>query len=277
MTNHIEGTECAHLVPRTQSAWFQRNSMERYGKRGRPGSEPIDNPRNALLLRSDIHKLFDDKRFTFTPKPQYAVSDDRTYVGSESKEYVAHIFRDTDPHELTALYHGVKLQTLTVVAPEYLFARFAWTIFQFISIFIDTGVHRRVAVYEPAQSLRSSVASVEPSVKTLSGEECRLLPARNKTRSASPRKRKPEDDIEITELDHGRGRPRLRRDDYAPANVKLASFDSEATTDEQWYPDSRSEATDSTELSDILEQTDRSLPQKTSRPKKQSLDIIETI
>ncbi|KAH8691857.1 hypothetical protein BGW36DRAFT_386495 [Talaromyces proteolyticus] len=247
ITNHIEGTECAHLIPRSQSVWFQRNLMVRYGKTSRPGSEPIDTPRNVLLLRSDIHTSFDYKRFTFVPKPQYATSGDNLEVGSESDAYVTHVFRSSDPHELTSLYHGVKLQILTGVASEYLFARFAWTIFQFIPIFIQAGVHRRVAVYEPANSLSSSVASTEPSVKTLSGDECRFLPLRNKPRSSSPKKRKPEEDIGDADLDYRRGRCRTRRDEDASA---MGSFDSGLTADGPWYQSSASEATEDTDLSD---------------------------
>ena len=34
----------------------------------RPGYEPADNSRNAILLRSDIHTSFDYQRFAFAPK-----------------------------------------------------------------------------------------------------------------------------------------------------------------------------------------------------------------
>src|SRR5271155_1329600 len=98
ITNHIEGTECAPLVPRSESLWFQQNLMALYGKQPRPGCEPVDNPRNAILLRSDIHTSFDYKRFAFVPKPKLAE------CSTGSVAYVTHIFCSPEPHELSVLY-----------------------------------------------------------------------------------------------------------------------------------------------------------------------------
>lgn len=74
-TATVEGTEHAPLVPRTQVDWFRRNTMFRYGVAPRPEIEPIDVPRNALLLRSDIHTVFDQRRFAITLKPLPVASD----------------------------------------------------------------------------------------------------------------------------------------------------------------------------------------------------------
>ncbi|KAJ9199091.1 hypothetical protein DTO166G4_7368 [Paecilomyces variotii] len=254
VTNHIEGTECAHLIPRNQSSWFQRNMMARYGKTSRPGSEPIDNPRNAILLRSDIHTSFDYRRFTFVPKPRCTASTDLRDGGNEARAYAIHIFCSPDPHELTSLYHNVTLQLLTGVAPEYLFARFAWTIFQFIPIFVQAGVPRRIALYEPATSLTSSVPRTEPLIKTLSGEECRLLPLRNKSRSSSPKKRKPEDEeTGSTDMNCERGRQRKvgRYGDIPTKTSMRSSFESDAATDGPWFPESPSGSTEDTDLSEL--------------------------
>lgn len=164
--------------------------MTLYGKQPRPGSEPVDNPRNAILLRSDIHKSFDYKRFAFVPKPKLTASS------TEPVTYVTHIFCSPHPHELTSLYHNIALQPLTGVAPEYLFARFAWTIFQFVSIFLQAGVPRRLALYEtPTDSVDLNTAA-RFSVKTLTGEECRMIPLRSRSRSVSQKKREPPADEE---------------------------------------------------------------------------------
>ncbi|KAF2735544.1 hypothetical protein EJ04DRAFT_599953, partial [Polyplosphaeria fusca] len=107
ITNHIEGTEHAHLVPRREERWFRENGMFRYANQ-RPGSEPVDNSKNAILLRSDLHTIFDQKRFTVVPK---------------SSVLLIHITAPT--FELTNLYHNVSLQPIIGVAIEYLLAQFA--------------------------------------------------------------------------------------------------------------------------------------------------------
>ncbi|TKA64736.1 hypothetical protein B0A49_11887 [Cryomyces minteri] len=262
ITNHIEGTECAHLVPRSEKAWFERNMMARYG-RMRPGLDFIDNPRNVVLLRSDIHTSFDSKRFAFVPKPALAVpsvsvSSDATpsttspptttssaTASSTARSYafVTHVFSSPDPHELTCLYHNVALQTLTGIVPEYLFARFAWTIFPFVSMFLQAGIPRRLVMCD-------FTASTDPNssdlfrTKTLTGEECRLLPLRSKSRSASPKKRKPPDGEE----DQVSGN--LEGDEMASSLG--SSFGSERVVDGPWYA-SPSEEEDSGTETDISE------------------------
>ncbi|KAF2460173.1 hypothetical protein BDY21DRAFT_186544 [Lineolata rhizophorae] len=68
LTNHIEGTENAHLIPRTEKKWFDRNAMARFAQISCAGVDAINVPRNAIALRSDIHTLFDNKRFVIAPK-----------------------------------------------------------------------------------------------------------------------------------------------------------------------------------------------------------------
>ncbi|EOD48500.1 hypothetical protein UCRNP2_4744 [Neofusicoccum parvum UCRNP2] len=77
ITAHVEGTEHAHLVPRSEAAWFEENAMFRYTNPVRPDISDIDDPRNAFLLRSDVHTLFDQKRIALVPRsaphPVFAV------------------------------------------------------------------------------------------------------------------------------------------------------------------------------------------------------------
>ncbi|THW63456.1 hypothetical protein D6D19_09650, partial [Aureobasidium pullulans] len=63
LTDTVEGTEHAHLVLGSEVARFQQNTMFRYGVSPRPEVEPIHVLRNALSLRSDIHIVFDQRRF----------------------------------------------------------------------------------------------------------------------------------------------------------------------------------------------------------------------
>lgn len=67
---------------------------------------------SAVLLRSDLHAAFDNKRFVFVPK---------------SGALVTHVIAQSP--ELLRLYHNTKLHQLIGVAPEFILVRFAWTIF----------------------------------------------------------------------------------------------------------------------------------------------------
>lgn len=85
-----------------------------------------------MLLRSDIHKFLDDKRLTFIPK---RIAD--------SNALVVHVFIPGSTTELVGLDHNLPLQDLTGISIEYLFARFAWTIFDFLKPFLQQGQERR--------------------------------------------------------------------------------------------------------------------------------------
>lgn len=192
ITNHIEGTEHAHLVPRSEERWFSQNGMFRYTNQQRPGSEPVDDAQNALLLRSDIHTIFDQKRFAIVPK---------------SSALVVHITAPGSSLELISLYHNVSLQSLVGVAVQYLLARFAWTVFAQSINFVQQGLKRSLYIH---------VGEDEMDIKEFSGEQCRqLFSPGPKSRSQSPRKRQrdtfvapPEDKEENGESIRGRTRRR---------------------------------------------------------------------
>ncbi|KAF2740331.1 hypothetical protein EJ04DRAFT_572178 [Polyplosphaeria fusca] len=191
ITNHIEGTEHAHLVPRSEERWFSENGMFRYANQQRPGSEPVDDSQNAILLRSDVHTIFDQKRFTVVPK---------------SSVLLVHITAPGSSLELTNLYHNVSLQPLVGVAVQYLLARFAWTIFAQSINFIQQGLKRSLCIH---------VGDGETSIKDFTGDQCRqLFFSGPKSRSQSPRKRQRDTLIpppeEEEDKEHFRGRARRR-------------------------------------------------------------------
>lgn len=212
ITNHVEGTEHAHLVPRSEERWFSENGMFRYTNQQRPGSEPVDDARNAILLRSDVHTIFDQKRFAVVPK---------------SSTLLVHITAPGSSFELTSLYHNVSLQPLVGVAVQYLLARFAWTIFAQSINFIQQGLKRSLCIY---------VGDGETSIKDFSGEQCRqLFSSGAKSRSQSPRKRQrdtfavPQEDEKDNE-EHFRGRTRRRS---FSSSSQDSSFDEKLWTTSQ--------------------------------------------
>ncbi|KAF1958577.1 hypothetical protein CC80DRAFT_441077 [Byssothecium circinans] len=224
ITNHIEGTEHAHLVPRSEERWFSENGMFRYTNQQCPGSEPVDDAQNAMLLRSDVHTIFDQKRFAVVPK---------------SSVLLVHITAPGSSLELTKLYHNVSLQPLVGVAIQYLLARFAWTIFAQSINFIQQGLKRSLCIH---------VGDGETSIRDFSGEQCRqLFSSGPKSRSQSPRKRQrdafvaPLEEEEDNE-EHFRGR-RRRRSFYS--SWQDSSFDEKLwTTSQDTLPDTDTENED---------------------------------
>ncbi|KAL8364883.1 hypothetical protein RB595_003932 [Gaeumannomyces hyphopodioides] len=67
ISGHGNALEVAHLVPVADGYWFQANSMYKYC-RGQRAALGVTNDRNMVLLRSDLHHLFDTRRFTFAAK-----------------------------------------------------------------------------------------------------------------------------------------------------------------------------------------------------------------
>ena len=110
ITNHLEGTETAHLISKSEQAWFNENDMSRYTDRQRPGMEFMNDAQNAMILRSNIHTIFDQKRLAMVPK---------------SAVFLCHVIIPGTSVQLTNLYHNVSLQSLVGVVIEHLLARYA--------------------------------------------------------------------------------------------------------------------------------------------------------
>ncbi|KAH0282108.1 hypothetical protein M436DRAFT_78113 [Aureobasidium namibiae CBS 147.97] len=101
-----------------------------------------------------------------------------------------------------------------LVAPEYLFARFAWTVFAYSAQFLQQGVKRVLYI----------VRDGETSKQEVNGDQCTQLYLSRKSRSLSPSKRKRDDRGSVQEGECGteeqedededdgryRGRARLR-------------------------------------------------------------------
>jgi hypothetical protein len=71
MSAHEEGTQAAHLCPRSEEEWFDANEMSLYNLNPQMnGTRTMDDISNAMLLRADLHQLFDAAKFVFVPKAQ---------------------------------------------------------------------------------------------------------------------------------------------------------------------------------------------------------------
>lgn len=128
ITNHSTATEVAHLCPEQEKVWYLQNSMFRYNSNHSLNHRVILNDTNNLmLLRSDLHKAFDDRLFFLYPK--------RDSFVVHAMEYV---------EDIVPLYHNTRTHPITYCRPQFIYARFAWTIFGGITAFLGGGVARSV-------------------------------------------------------------------------------------------------------------------------------------
>ncbi|KAK3346325.1 hypothetical protein B0T25DRAFT_276599 [Lasiosphaeria hispida] len=104
--------ETAHIIPAKNIDWWQDNLMYEYA---RQPSASMDThcPDNSLRLRKDVHTLWDAHRFALVPK---------------QGAWVAHVLEAGVTDELQALYHNLQLQPLAGVRREYMLARFAMAV-----------------------------------------------------------------------------------------------------------------------------------------------------
>lgn len=158
--------ESAHLCPRSQAEWFEANGMGQYNQNTNlSGDFVVDDISNAIALRSDIHRAFDDGKFVIVPK--------------EGK-WLVHFLGQTNT--LGRDFHNTAIELDQGISVAFLFARFAWSIFPGIQQFLEAGLPREVLMRVTEEGEYKEVT------KTCSGEELRAFPARR--RSVSPKKRK---------------------------------------------------------------------------------------
>ncbi|KAF5019789.1 hypothetical protein F66182_8158 [Fusarium sp. NRRL 66182] len=137
ITNTSYAFTWAHLIPREEQAWFNKNGMGVYGG----GSHTIDDPHNILPLKADLYVCFDQSVFALIPKGNDCVSPNG--VENAPNKYLLHVL-DGRESEFTALYHNRPVESLVEGSREYLFARFAWSVFSYLKPFLTSGVGRRV-------------------------------------------------------------------------------------------------------------------------------------
>lgn len=216
ISGFTEGTQAAHLCPRSEDAWFQRNEMSRYNLNPLLiATGPMEDTANALLLRQDLHTHFDAHKFFFVPKKG---------KGEEEVAIVTHLLIAS--RELGILHHNTRLKSIPEVDTAFLFARFAWTIFTLLAGFLKVGVER---------ALIGTTISIAPGCpRTLSAADCRQLISRPKSRSQSPTKRArriSNTEVEGDPNERERSHKRQKKDDLMPEITYDGSQDTAASGD----------------------------------------------
>ncbi|KAJ3531290.1 hypothetical protein NM208_g8944 [Fusarium decemcellulare] len=94
-----------------------------------------------VVLRRDLHHLFNNRRITFIAKQ---LND------SETSKLVTHVLLEQGSTELINLYQNRLTQPLAGISAELLFARFAWTIFSDEIFPFLNGIHTyNVQLFNP--------------------------------------------------------------------------------------------------------------------------------
>ncbi|KAL8726656.1 MAG: hypothetical protein Q9166_006578 [cf. Caloplaca sp. 2 TL-2023] len=141
ITSDRDQIERAHLCPREEIAWFRANSMKRYNRnQALVEAYLLDDGRNGLALRPDLHDEFDDAGFVFTRKQQ---------------QWVVHFLRET--YNLGPTYHNTTVNLKEEISPHFLLARFAWAIFPLVRTFVDLGPKRHLYLRAGADDDNTSV------------------------------------------------------------------------------------------------------------------------
>jgi hypothetical protein len=177
VTNNSWDIEAAHLIPREEGDWFRQNGMSMYGD----DSLDTEDSANLIRLRGDIHTCFDRRFFTLVPKPRFATSPETGY------QYVIHVLAERAT-EFAAEFHNRAVRYLESTQPEYLFARFAWAVLLGVKPLVLQGSLKRVARFKVWEGSDTA----ERRVEELPGPVLTSSYGAGRTKSASPKKRKPE-------------------------------------------------------------------------------------
>lgn len=183
----------AHIVPSSEKDWFSMNNMSRYSESSVPD---IDDARNIIPLKMDVHYCFDRFMFTIVPKPQAPTTDFDTESTKNALIYKLHVLAG-DQASFTSLHHDIQLPHLRGIAAEYLFARFALSVLIRVKPFIIAGYRRRIARFMAVNNGRNA----ETVIEEVDGQSLQDLYGGGKSRNASLTKRKepPEDTGELQE------------------------------------------------------------------------------
>jgi len=167
----------AHLCPRSEKDWFFKNGMAAYNVNANLTiTHVVDDVSNAISLRPDLHRAFDDKKFVIVPK---------------SKKWLVHFIGPTNG--LGKLYHNTEVVVPNGVKATNLLARFAWAIFP--TLLRGFGRRRlRMCVSE-----NGAMAEV---IRDSDVAEYNATANSTQSRSTSPRKRRRRepDDVQDSQL-----------------------------------------------------------------------------
>ncbi|KAL5875371.1 hypothetical protein ACKVWM_009262 [Pyricularia oryzae] len=180
-----DACKTAHLVPYSEKYWFVSNQMRQYVQN--PMSRlPIDDESNLILLRRDLHFLFDRNRYVFVPKTPSLPSTSQS--SSPAIAIAIHILQPQRSVQLVSTYHNrLTQQPLCGLSREMLFSRFAWALFheEIMTFFSGDGK----VVVRTWDKAAGCVKDDTCSANTVARIAQVFESVGTRSRSASPRKR----------------------------------------------------------------------------------------
>ncbi|KAF5002601.1 hypothetical protein FDECE_10572 [Fusarium decemcellulare] len=219
ITAHKGAREVAHLVPLSEGYWFIRNGMRRYCLDQLNSISTYDT-NNMLLLRRDLHFLFDHHRFVFATKRNR----------SDAVQLVLHVLNHERADELVNLYHNRLTQALCGVSVEFIFARLAWTLFTSTYFPAFDGMARMaVQLFNPEKDEVQNDDLYQQDIRS----RMKLFKAysRSQSRSNSPMKRARDETVEDEEMSEwnldpdGDGWPTLLAEESPRGRCRERSWD----------------------------------------------------
>ncbi|KAK2750047.1 hypothetical protein FQN55_002765 [Onygenales sp. PD_40] len=181
ITNFSICTKEAHLVPKEEEIWFSRNGMDQYGT----DLGDINDSANLILLRSDIHRSFDNRWFAIVPKVAGGGGSPET--DTDPLQYVSHIL-SKGAAEYWPTCHNTMVQGLRPDSHPYLFARFAWAILRRVKPFLTAGVPRNVIRLQASN--RTEDIETVWNAELLTGARLKSSYSGGGSRGAVPKKRR---------------------------------------------------------------------------------------
>jgi hypothetical protein len=82
-----------------------------------------------MALRADVYQIFDDRRFVIVRK---------------KSSWTIHFLTQTN--DLGRVYHNTVIDLSDSISPEFILARFAWSIFPLLRGFLDAGFPRQIRI-----------------------------------------------------------------------------------------------------------------------------------
>lgn len=147
---------------------------------------PIDDESNLILLRRDLHFLFDRNRYVFVPKTPSLPSTSQS--SSPAIAIAIHILQPQRSVQLVSTYHNrLTQQPLCGLSREMLFSRFAWALFheEIMTFFSGDGK----VVVRTWDKAAGCVKDDTCSANTVARIAQVFESVGTRSRSASPRKR----------------------------------------------------------------------------------------
>ncbi|KAL8918610.1 MAG: hypothetical protein Q9208_007254 [Pyrenodesmia sp. 3 TL-2023] len=130
------------MLPKNEVGWFTKNGLKMLPDDADiSGFDTISTTANLMLLRADLHKILDDKKFVIVPKQGRLVS----HFLIPAYKYVY-------------MHHNSEIQT-TGVAIDFFFARLAWAIFPMLGKrFLKFGDSKLLAVSGSSLPFEATIA-----------------------------------------------------------------------------------------------------------------------